>query len=61
VLSVAMMGVAANFIARLLQRFHWIAYGGLAIILWVALSMIYRGSMEVAIGVGAADVIGWWH
>lgn len=61
VLSVAMMGVAANFIAGLLQRFHWIAYGGLGIILWVALDMIYRGSMEVAVGVGAADVIGWWH
>jgi YjbE family integral membrane protein len=61
VLSVAMMGVAANFIARLLQRFHWIAYGGLAIILWVALDMIYRGSMQVAIQVGIADVIGWWH
>jgi predicted tellurium resistance membrane protein TerC len=55
------MGVAANFIARLLQRFHWIAYGGLAIILWVALDMIYHGSMEVAIQVGVADVIGWWH
>ncbi|HEY3145602.1 MAG TPA: YjbE family putative metal transport protein [Dongiaceae bacterium] len=61
VLSVAMMGVAANFIARLLQRFHWIAYGGLAIILWVALDMIYRGSMEVVVQGGVADMIDWWH
>ncbi|HEV8392210.1 MAG TPA: YjbE family putative metal transport protein [Dongiaceae bacterium] len=61
VLSVAMMGVAANFIARLLHRFHWIAYLGLAIILWVALDMIYRGSMEVAIEVGWADLARWWH
>ena len=61
ILSVAMMGAAANFIAGLLQRFHWIAYIGLAIILWVALDMIYRGSMEVAIEVGWADLMGWWR
>ncbi len=42
-----MMGVAAGFIARLLNRYHWIAYVGLAIILYVALDMIYRGSVEV--------------
>ncbi len=47
VLSIAMMGVAAGFIARLLNRYHWIAYIGLAIILYVALDMIYRGSVEV--------------
>jgi YjbE family integral membrane protein len=47
VLSIAMMGIAANFIARLLNRYHWIAYVGLAIILYVALHMIYRGAMEV--------------
>ncbi|NRQ14930.1 TerC family protein [Ensifer sesbaniae] len=47
VLSIAMMGVAAGFIARLLNRYHWIAYVGLAIILYVALDMIYRGSVEV--------------
>jgi YjbE family integral membrane protein len=61
VLSVAMMGVAANFIANLLQRFHWIAYVGLAIILWVAIDMIYRGSVEVVTQVGMADVTGWWQ
>ncbi|MBD9374202.1 TerC family protein [Rhizobium sp. ARZ01] len=47
VLSIAMMGIAANFIASLLNRYHWIAYVGLALILYVALHMIYRGSIEV--------------
>ena len=46
-LSIAMMGLAATYIARLLQRYRWIAYAGLAIILYVALEMIYRGSHEV--------------
>ena len=46
-LSVAMMGVAASFIAGLLQRHKWITYVGLAIILYVALDMIYRGSEEL--------------
>lgn len=46
-LSVAMMGVAASFIARLLERHRWITYVGLAIILYVALDMIYRGAEEI--------------
>jgi YjbE family integral membrane protein len=46
-LSIALMGLAASFIARLLQRFRWIAYVGLAIILYVALEMIWRGAHEV--------------
>jgi YjbE family integral membrane protein len=46
-LSVALMGVAANMIAALLQKHRWIAYVGLAIILYVALEMIYRGAHEV--------------
>jgi len=41
------MGFAASFIAKLLQKHHWIAYVGLAIILYVALEMIYRGAMEL--------------
>ncbi|CAN7561298.1 TerC family protein [Pararhizobium sp. LjRoot238] len=45
--SVALMGVAASFIAKLLHRFHWVSYVGLAIILFVALKMIYEGFMEV--------------
>jgi YjbE family integral membrane protein len=47
VLSIALMGLAASFIARVLQRHRWIAYVGLAIILYVAFEMIYRGSVEV--------------
>ena len=46
-LSIALMGIAASFIARLLQRHHWIAYVGLAVILYVALEMIYRGALEL--------------
>lgn len=46
-LSIALMGIAANFIARLLNRHRWIAYVGLAIILYVSLDMIYRGAIEV--------------
>ena len=46
-LSIALMGLAANFIARLLQRHRWIGYVGLAIILYVALEMVYRGVVEV--------------
>jgi YjbE family integral membrane protein len=47
VLSITLMGVAASFIARLLNRHRWIAYAGLLIILYVALDMIWRGSMDV--------------
>ena len=47
VLSIALMGLAANFIARLLQKHRWIAYVGLAVIVYVALDMIYRGTLEV--------------
>ena len=48
ILSIALMGLAANFIAKLLHRYPWIAYVGLSIILYVALDMIYRGLAEVA-------------
>jgi predicted tellurium resistance membrane protein TerC len=46
-LSVALMGIAANYIARLLHRHRWIAYAGLLLILYVAVEMIYRGIDEV--------------
>ncbi len=46
-LSIAMMGAAASFIAKLLQKHRWIAYVGLAVILYVAGDMIYRGFLEV--------------
>ena len=47
VLSIALMGIAANYVARLLQKHRWIAYVGLAIILYVAAEMIYRGAFEL--------------
>lgn len=43
-LSVILMGVAASYIARLLHRFHWIAWVGLAIILFVAVRMVLEGA-----------------
>ncbi len=45
--SVVLMGVGANLIAGLLQKHRWISYIGLAIILYVACEMIYRGIYEV--------------
>ena len=47
VLSIALMGLAASFIARLLSRYHWIAYVGLAIIVYVALKMMWEGWHQV--------------
>ena len=55
VLSIALMGAAASFIANLLQRHRWIAYLGLLIILYVALSMIWEGSIEVMDHIEAND------
>ena len=46
-LSIALMGFAANFIARLLEKHRWVAYVGLLIILYVAFDMCYRGVLEV--------------
>jgi len=47
VLSIALMGLAAGFIAKVLNHFHWIAYVGLAIILYVAGMMVWDGGQEV--------------
>jgi YjbE family integral membrane protein len=46
-LSIALMGLAANFMARLLEKHRWVAYVGLLIILYVAFDMTYRGALEV--------------
>jgi YjbE family integral membrane protein len=46
-LSIALMGLAANFMARLLEKHRWVAYVGLLIILYVAFDMSYRGALEV--------------
>jgi predicted tellurium resistance membrane protein TerC len=41
--SVLFMGFAANYVAKLIERHHWLNYVGLAVILWVACNMIYEG------------------
>lgn len=51
VLSVALMGVAANFIAKYIERYRWIAYVGLVVILYVAVKMIYDGWVDPSVGV----------
>ena len=48
VLSIALMAVAASFIARLIDRHRWIAYVGLVIVLIVAAKMIWEGGLEVS-------------
>ena len=53
VFAVALMGVAANLIARYIERYRWIAWIGLLVILWVALKMIWEGYHDVA------PVLGW--
>ncbi|MGB3147841.1 MAG: TerC family protein, partial [Paracoccaceae bacterium] len=56
-LSIALMGLAATYVANLLNRHRWIAYVGLLIIFYVSLSMIYEGwhsvspMVETALGV----------
>ena len=56
--SVLFMGLAANYVARLIQRFHWINYFGLAVILWVAGSMIYEGWFGGDNVLGLREVLG---
>ncbi|HVZ09444.1 YjbE family putative metal transport protein [Rhodopila sp.] len=48
VFSVVLMGLAANLVAALLERYRWIAWLGLLIVLYVALSMIWDGAHDVA-------------
>ncbi|HTN09611.1 MAG TPA: YjbE family putative metal transport protein [Acetobacteraceae bacterium] len=47
-MSVVLMGVAAGLVARLLEKYRWIAWIGLLIVLYVALRMIWEGGHEVA-------------
>jgi YjbE family integral membrane protein len=47
-LSIALMGLAAAWIAQLLQKHRWIGFAGLAIIVYVAIEMMWRGWNEVA-------------
>ncbi|HWE17781.1 MAG TPA: TerC family protein [Hyphomicrobiaceae bacterium] len=47
-IAVVLMAVAASYIARLLARFPWLTWVGLVIVLYVAIEMMWRGSLEVA-------------
>ena len=47
-LSVALMGLAASFVAKLLNRYPWISYAGIFIVLFVALRMIWNGAALLA-------------
>ena len=51
-LSITLMGVAATWIARLLNRWRWLGYVGLAIVLFVACKMIWDGHRQVVEGLG---------
>ena len=46
-LSIALMGLAANYIARLMDRYRWIAYVGVVLVGYVSVDMIWRGTIEV--------------
>ena len=50
-LSVALMGLASNLIARYIERYRWIAYIGLAVIVYVAGEMIYKGVVDPNVGI----------
>jgi predicted tellurium resistance membrane protein TerC len=50
-LAVALMGIAANILARYIERYRWIAWVGLVVILYVAGKMIYDGFVDPAVGV----------
>ena len=56
--SVLFMGFAANYVARLIQRFHWINYIGLAVILYIAAKMIHEGWVGGEHVLGLRTVLG---
>jgi YjbE family integral membrane protein len=47
VLSIGLMGLAASLVARMLDRWRWIAWIGLALVFYIALRMIYHGWLEL--------------
>ena len=51
-MSIVLMGVAAGFVAKLLQKYHWISYVGLIIVVYVALSMMWHGYEDIAKAMG---------
>jgi len=50
--AVALMGIAANYLARLIERYRWIGLLGLALVLYVAVKMMYEGWVDPVVGVG---------
>ena len=56
--SVLFMGFAANYVAKLIERHHWINYIGLVVILWVAANMIYEVWMDGEHGLRSAFGLG---
>ena len=52
IFAVILMGVAANIIAKYIERYRWIAYVGLAVVLYVALKMVYDGWVDPHVGIG---------
>ena len=54
-LSIALMGVAANLIARFMTRYPWIIYVGIALIIYVGMDMTWRGFFQVT------DALGWFE
>jgi predicted tellurium resistance membrane protein TerC len=48
---VALMGIAANVIAKYIERYRWIAYFGLVVIVYVAFKMIYDGFVDHQVGI----------
>jgi YjbE family integral membrane protein len=70
-LSIAAMGVAANLIAKVLHKYRWIAFGGVAVVLFVALKMIWEGGHQIwefghcdatlkCVPVMTHEVVVWW-
>lgn len=55
VLSIALMGVAATFIAKMLTKHRWIGYVGLAVVIYVALHMIWDGARSVIVRTDRMD------
>jgi len=51
IFAVALMGVAANIIAQYIERYRWIAWLGLAVVIYVAFKMIYDGFVDHQIGI----------
>jgi YjbE family integral membrane protein len=48
VLSIGFMGIAANMVAKMLNKHPWISYAGVFIVLYVALNMIWHGGTLLA-------------